>query len=50
MLKIFAAALVATALIAGPAFAQTNGTSGVMPSAPAGQTAPAAATASTLSP
>jgi hypothetical protein len=47
MLKIFAAALVATALIAGPAFAQTNGTSGVMPSAPAGQTAPAAATAST---
>ncbi|MGB7254621.1 MAG: hypothetical protein WBC94_13540 [Xanthobacteraceae bacterium] len=47
MLRKFAAALVAAALIAGPAFAQSNGTSGAMPSAPAGQTAPAAPAAST---
>ena len=47
MLKKFAVALVATALIAGPAFAQSNGTSGATPAAPAAQTAPAAPTAST---
>ena len=47
MLKKFAVALVATALIAGPAFAQSNGTSGATPTAPAAQTAPAAPTAST---
>ncbi|MGA9427900.1 MAG: hypothetical protein WA776_20590 [Xanthobacteraceae bacterium] len=44
MLKKLAAALVATALIAGPAFAQSNSTA--TPSAPAAQTAPAASTAS----
>lgn len=38
MLRKFAAALVATALIAGPAFAQTNPTPS--PSAPAAQTTP----------
>ncbi len=47
MLRKFAAALVATALIGGPAFAQSNGTSGAMPAAPATQTAPAAPMAST---
>ena len=46
MLRKLAAALVATALIAGPAFAQSNGTSAAMPSAPAAQTAPAAPMAS----
>ena len=44
MLRKFAAALVATALIAGPAFAQSNPSA--MPSAPVAQTAPAAPTAS----
>jgi hypothetical protein len=47
MLKKFAVALVATALIAGPAFAQSNGTSGAMPTAPAAQTAPVAPAATT---
>lgn len=44
MLRKLAAALVATALIAGPAIAQSNSTA--TPSAPAAQTAPAAPMAS----
>ena len=46
MLKKFAAALIATTLVAGPAFAQSNGNSGTMPSAPSAQTVPASPTAS----
>jgi hypothetical protein len=43
MLRTFAAALVATALIAGPAFAaEQSGTAGATPAAAATQTAPAA--------
>jgi hypothetical protein len=45
MLRKFAAGLIATALIAGPAFAQTSTTSGSAPAAtaPVTQTAPAKA-------
>ena len=47
MLRKFAAALIATTLIAGPAFAQSAGNSGTMPSAPSAQTVPVSPTAST---
>lgn len=47
MLRKFAAALLATALIAGPAFAQTGGNSTANPAAPAAQTTPNAPAGST---
>ena len=39
MLRKFAAALLATALVAGPAFAQSNGNAGSTPAVPAAQPA-----------
>ncbi len=42
MLKKFAAALVATTLVAGPAFAQSTGNSGATPTTPAAQATQAA--------
>lgn len=47
MLRKFAAALLATALIAGPAFAQTGGNSPAKPATPAVQTTPNAPAVST---
>jgi hypothetical protein len=50
MLRKFAATLVATALIAGPAFAQSNGNSGATPTTPAAQATQAASSTAAAKP